>query len=66
MSKVSTKCDFTDQTLVELTQHGNREAFGELIHRHRDWCIGLAILLLGNRGRRGRGPEGTLKSLRPP
>jgi len=35
---------------VELTQHGNREAFGELIHRHRDWCIGLAIVLLGNRG----------------
>ena len=50
MSKVSTECDLTDQTLVELTQHGNREAFGELIYRHRDRCIGLAFLLLGNRG----------------
>ena len=39
-----------DLQLVNLSKHGDREAFGELIHRHRRRCVNLAASILRNRG----------------
>jgi RNA polymerase sigma-70 factor (ECF subfamily) len=39
-----------DLQLVTLAKHGDREAFGELIRRHRSRCINLAASILRNRG----------------
>jgi len=39
-----------DLQLVYLSKLGDREAFGELIHRHRRRCVNLADSILRNRG----------------
>jgi RNA polymerase sigma-70 factor, ECF subfamily len=40
----------SDQQLVELARNGDQNAFGELLTRHRQKCVGLAVFLLRNRG----------------
>src|SRR3954466_1904496 len=39
-----------DQQLVNLAKEGDREAFNELILRHRSRCVNLAASILRNRG----------------
>ena len=39
-----------DGALVGLARQGDREAFGELIRRHRQKCVDLATYFLRNRG----------------
>jgi RNA polymerase sigma-70 factor, ECF subfamily len=39
----------TDARLVELSLQGDRQAFGELIQRHRRKCVDVACYFLGNR-----------------
>jgi len=39
-----------DAQLVRLSKCGDREAFGELVRRHRRRCVNLAASILGNRG----------------
>ena len=46
----ATLTDLTDQSLVGLARGGNRDAFGELIRRHRPKCVDVAIFFLRNRG----------------
>ncbi len=41
---------FTDPQLVSLTKEGQREAFDELIRRHRHKCVNLASSILRDRG----------------
>ena len=40
----------TDHQLVGLARQGDRDAFGELIHRHRRRCANLATSILHHRG----------------
>jgi len=39
-----------DQRLVTMSKNGDRDAFGELIRRHRSRCVNLAASILRNRG----------------
>ena len=39
-----------DSALVTMARQGDREAFGELIRRHRQRCVDLATYFLRNRG----------------
>ena len=40
---------YTDDELVAIAQKGDRDAFGELIRRHRQKCVDLATYFLRNR-----------------
>ena len=40
----------TDVQLVGLAKQGDRDAFAELIHRHRRRCANLATAILRDRG----------------
>lgn len=40
----------SDQQLVELARNGDQDAFGELLRRHRQKCVDLAVFFLRNRG----------------
>src|SRR4051812_44036411 len=42
--------ELTDAQLVGLAQQAGREAFAELIHRHRRRCANLATSILRNQG----------------
>ena len=42
--------ELTDAQLVGLAKQGDREAFAELIHRHRRRCANLATSILRHRG----------------
>lgn len=41
---------YTDTDLVGLARKGDSQAFGELVRRHHQWCVGLASGILRNRG----------------
>lgn len=45
-------CEFpqTDADLVRLARENDRDAFGELVQRHRSACLRFAISMLRNRG----------------
>ena len=40
----------SDDQLVDMARNGDREAFGELVRRHRQKCVDLASYFLRNRG----------------
>ncbi len=46
----SQKLTLADRDLVHFARHGDTEAFGELIRRHREKCISLATFFLRNHG----------------
>jgi RNA polymerase sigma-70 factor, ECF subfamily len=50
METITALSNLTDPELVELARHGNQDAFGDLIRRHRQRCVDLATFILRNRG----------------
>ncbi len=45
-----TASNLSDQALVELARNGDQDAMGELLRRHRQKCVDLAVFFLRNRG----------------
>jgi glycine/D-amino acid oxidase-like deaminating enzyme len=52
MKNIDEIAELTDAQLVGLAKQGDREAFTELIHRHRRRCANLATSILRHRGER--------------
>ena len=50
MQGTAAALDQCDRELVEMARTGNKDAFGELIHRHHRRCVELAKLFLRNHG----------------
>jgi RNA polymerase sigma-70 factor (ECF subfamily) len=50
LTGLETSSRLSDAQLVDLTKQGNREAFDELIRRHRRRCLNLAASILRDRG----------------
>jgi RNA polymerase sigma-70 factor, ECF subfamily len=42
--------ELADTDLVELARRGDKHAFGELVKRHHNWCVGLASFILRDKG----------------
>ncbi len=42
--------ELADPALVRMARRGDRNAFGELMRRHRQKCVDLAVFYLRNRG----------------
>src|SRR5947199_3849640 len=50
MAPTITASVLSDDQLVTLARSGDQDAFGELLCRHRQKCVDLAIYFLRNRG----------------
>jgi len=50
MQPTTTTSNLPDQTLVAQARQGDKNAFDELIGRHHNKCLDLAVFLLRNRG----------------